>query len=123
MEQNEARIFEFKIQVVNLVHTSKKTLIAVILEQTTAEERLNKLRTTLLESQLRDNIPVEDIRTISSNILMYSPNQLDSITESMKKIFEPFFEYKQIIDEIKIVLKSKTLTPEQKIADISDLLI
>ena len=128
-EQRKQALLEIQTQVVIDAKTNKQKLIAIVLEKTSAEARLAGIRHILLESQLeRDPVqPVEDpnvtVSSMMSKIVELPVNQINELAETMKKTFDPAVEQKKLMDEIAQVIRSKELSPDQKIALISDLLI
>lgn len=126
-KQHLAKLFEIQTQIVLDAKTSKQKLITVILEPTSAEQRLASLRRILLESQLEKVQTTQDpnvsISSMTSKITELSTQQLNELADTMKKTFDPAIEQKKLMDDIGEIVRSKTLNAEQKIAQISDLLI
>lgn len=122
-----SQLFEIQTQIVLDAKTSKQKLITVILEPTSAEARLTSLRRILLESQLEKVQTTEDpnvsISSMMAKVTQLSTQQLNELSDTMKKTFDPAVEQKKLMDDIAEIVRSSTLNAEQKIAQISDLLI
>jgi len=121
------KVLEMQAQVIADVKKSKQKLIVIVLEATDAESRLRKLGRTLLEAQMQNGTEIlnEDISISSmcSNVKELSVNQLEDLTEMIRKVFEPALTYNTLIHSIGEVMRQSDMTNETKIDRISDLLI
>jgi len=128
-KQALSQLFELQTKIVVDAKTSKQKLIEIILETSSSEARLIKLRRILLKSQIqKDEIPNTEnpnvsIRSMMSKITELPSQRLNELADTIKATFDPAIEQRKLMDDIAEIVRSKTLNADQKIAQISDLLI
>lgn len=131
-QQNQtlAQLFEQQNQIIQDVKKDKQKLISIVLEKTTAEIRLTSLRRVLLELQVekaQDQTSTQDpnlsMSSLMPKIFDLPTDQLNDLSDSIKRTFEPVINQRKLMNDIAEVIRSKNLNNEAKIDLISDLLI
>jgi hypothetical protein len=116
MNEIYRKITQDYIGIVSQFSEQKAKFITIVLEDSNAKSKLQKFRQILLELQIKDNdkfLPSFDELSIE---------QLEFLTESLKKIQEPARVHRKLLDSIADVIRSD-LSDDMKVIKITDLLL
>jgi hypothetical protein len=136
------KLTEFQIKMIESSRKEKEKLISILIQKNDSKTQLRNIRQFLLESQISpQQIPSaketisescssfektcekESIGDLFDKVSCLNLQQLEDMTSDMKKMFEPALTMKKLKDDISVIIRSSTLTDEEKIDKISDLLI
>lgn len=125
--QSFTNLLQTQAEEIDRINTQKQQLILIIIENTDARSRLEKLTRFILESKVQGSgakTPDQDhiMSSLFSQISYLSTSQLTSLNKTLESAFEPHRIYQKLTDEIGEVLRSD-LTDEDKIRKISTVLI
>lgn len=103
----------------------KQQLISVLLEDTDSSSKLSKLRRLLLgfkvtsDSEFTPDVP----SVLKDSISSFTPDQMRCFFDTFNTTIEPLRIHQDLLNNIGSVIKSKDLSADQKIEQISDLFI
>lgn len=125
------KFIEAATDVILRTSEKKQKLIVIILEDSNAKTKLQKIRRTLLEFHQQTNQQIKEnekdnkevITSLTEVMPDLSIDQIKFTTDMMKRVYDPLLIQKKLLDSIGNVMRSEDMTDEQKIEKISDLLL